>query len=387
MHSYLDTTKVSVLIWAWGFLSFNWTECDFLYDRKNHDSRRNYLTDINYPERKIQIARYSGVWTRKSIDFQLGVGYMSFVYAINSVDISIMSDTKIYLDENLKNLWNTESERQLVKQIGLIKSVIVSPNIVVCYAGNNIDKAAELLREIKSIGNKLDQIIDVAYNIHEAAPVDDIEFIIGYCDKSRRELISIKNKQLVRNCKVAWIGSWDAYNEFKRMENEIPDEKIKGRKAIASDKNGKMREEPVNEELARIWELERIFRKVVESGVDPTVGGMTVRIKVPESENTFQYMAGISIMSSNWPQQLESGDAITFYQGVEKGSFCCNIYQSKSNFCCYIYEDNLGIVYTDEEEYVQGLEGMKFPKLYKMDKEKFDLIAENNGAYSCVNLM
>ena len=312
---------------------------------------------------------------------------MSFVYAINSVDFSIMSDTKINLNENLKNLWNTEAERQLIKQVGLIKSVIVSPNIVVCYAGNNIDKAAELLREIKIVGSNLDRIIEAAFNIHNTAQIDDIEFIIGYCDKNKRELISIKNIQLVRNCKVAWIGSWDAYNEFKRMENEIADEKIKGRKAIVSDKDGKMCEEPVDEELARIWELENIFSKVVESGVDSTVGGMTIRIKIPEGENIFQYMAGMSLISSDWPQKLECGDAIMFYQGAEKGSFCCSIYQSKSNFCCYIYEDNLGIVYTDEEKYVHGLEGMKFPKFYKMDKEKFDLIAENNGAYSCVDLL
>lgn len=312
---------------------------------------------------------------------------MSFVYAINSVDFSIMSDTKINLNENLKNLWSTEAERQLIRQVGLIKSVIVSPNIVVCYAGNNIDKAAELLREIKTIGNSLDQVIEVAFNIHNNAQIDDIEFIIGYCDKNKRELISIKNKQLVRNCKVAWIGSWDAYNEFKRMENEITDEKIKGKQVVVFDENGKMYEEFIDEELAIIWELEDIFRKIVESGVDSSVGGMTIRIKIPEGENAFQYMAGTSFISSGWSQKIECGEAMTFYQGAEKGSFCCNIYQSKSNFCCYIYEDNLGIVYTDEEIYVQGLEGMKFPKLYKMDKEKFDFVAEDNGAYSCVDLL
>lgn len=312
---------------------------------------------------------------------------MSFVYAINSVDFSIMSDTKINLNENLKNLWSTEAERQLIRQVGLIKSVIVSPNIVVCYAGNNIDKAAELLREIKTIGNSLDQVIEVAFNIHNNAQIDDIEFIIGYCDKNKRELISIKNKQLVRNCKVAWIGSWDAYNEFKRMENEITDEKIKGKQVVVFDENGKMYEEFIDEELAIIWELEDIFRKIVESGVDSSVGGMTIRIKIPEGENAFQYMAGTSFISSGWSQKIECGEAMTFYQGAEKGSFCCNIYQSKSNFCCYIYEDNLGIVYTDEEIYVQGLEGMKFPKLYKMDKEKFDFVAENNGACSYVDLL
>ena len=38
---------------------------------------------------------------------------MSFVYAINDVLFSILSDTKIVLDENLVGQWNTEDERQL----------------------------------------------------------------------------------------------------------------------------------------------------------------------------------------------------------------------------------------------------------------------------------
>ena len=85
----------------------------------------------------------------------------------------------------------------------------------------------------------MDQVIEAAFNIHNTAQIDDIEFIIGYCDKDKRELISIKNKQLVRNCKVAWIGSWNAYNEFKCMENEITNEKIKGKQAVVFDENGK----------------------------------------------------------------------------------------------------------------------------------------------------
>ena len=312
---------------------------------------------------------------------------MSFVYAINREEFLIMSDTKISLNDKLINLWKTEDELRLIRQVGLIKSVIVAPNIVVCYAGNNIDKAAELLREIKSLGNNLEQIIEIADKIHNGAEVNDIEFIIGYCDKNRRELISIKEGRIVRECKVAWIGSWDAYHEFKRMENEITDEEIKGKKLIVNEGDGKMREEPLDEEKVRILKLEKIFKEIVESGVDSTVGGMAVRIKIPNGEDTFQYMAGMNLITSGWAQTLKCGEAIEFYQGAEKGSYCCNIYQSKSNFCCYIYEDNLGIVYTDEEDFAQGLEGMKFPKLYKTDKANFDLIADSNGAYSCFDLL
>lgn len=309
---------------------------------------------------------------------------MSFIYAINSAELSIMSDTKISLNDQLEKLWNTEDERRIIKQIGLIKSVIVSPNIVVSYAGNKIDKAAELLREIKSVGNSLEQIIEIAYKIHNDAEKDDIEFIIGYCDKTNRELISIKNGKVVRNCKTAWLGSWDAYNEFKRMENELY--KIKRKKNIDIESTGNVHERFLDEEVDRIKGLEKIFREVIESGIDSTVGGMVVSIKIPNGENTFQYMAEIKLRASSWPQILELGESAQFYQGAEQGSYCCNIYQSKINFCCYIYEDKLGIVYTDELNYNQSLKGIKFPKLYKLDKEEFDLIAESNGAYSCFDV-
>lgn len=312
---------------------------------------------------------------------------MSFVYAINDMDFSIMSDTKISLNDDLKNLWNTEDERRIIEYFGLIKSIIVSPNIVVCYAGNNIDKAAELLRKIKSAEISLEQIIDFALEIHKKVKVNDIEFIIGYCDENGRELISIKNREVIRNCKVAWIGSLYAYKEFKRRENDNA-EKIKNRhKGIIIERGDNQFKEILDEELVGIYQIEQIFQEVVESGMDSTVGGMTVRIKIPMGKDTFEYMAGMSYISSSWPQEVKSGEKLEFRVSAEEGSYCCNIYQSALNFCCYIYEDNLGIVYTDEQIYEKGLKGMKFPRLYKVDKEKFDLIAENNGAFLCIDLL
>lgn len=95
---------------------------------------------------------------------------------------------------------------------------------------------------------------------------------------------------------------------------------------------------------------------------------------------------GISCISSFWVQETKTDENIMLYQGRELGSFCCNIYQSSEEFCCYIYEDNLGIVYTDAVCYSKDLEGMKFPKLYNMNKQEFDKIASESGAYPCVDL-
>ena len=311
---------------------------------------------------------------------------MSFVYAMNDVIFSIMSDTKIGIKDDLPKLWNSESEKRLVTQMGLMKSIIVLPNIVIGYAGNNINKAAELLRNVKNSLDNLEEILRTAYKIHTSSEEDAIEFIIAYCDENTRELISVKNQQVFRNCKVAWLGSWESYNEFKRLESLISENDVKGKKSITRTENGELIEEDLDKELVRAYKIEECFSEVVNSGIDPTVGGMAVRIRAMEGENTFQYMAGMNAIASNWPQIVKPGENIIFYQGADKGSYCCNVYQSSRNYCCYVYEANCGIVYTDEVSYLDGLKGMKFPKIYKMDKHSFDDIATQNGAYSCIEL-
>lgn len=311
---------------------------------------------------------------------------MSFVYAMNDVLFSIMSDTRIGINDKLSKRWNSESEKRLVEQMGLMKSIIVSPNIVICYAGNNIDKAAELLRKVKLSSKNLEEIISIAFEIHVASEEDAIEFIIAYCGETTRELISVKNRQIIRNCKVAWLGSLDAYNEFKKKESLISDIELNDVKSISCSVNGELIEESLCEELVRAYRVEDCFSEVVNSGIDTTVGGMAVRIRAMDGENTFQYMAGMKAIASSWPQIVESGKNINICQGVDKGSYCCSVYQSRRNFCCYVYEGNCGIVYTDEVTYSNDLEGMKFPRIFKLDKQSFDEIAEKNGAYSCVEL-
>lgn len=299
---------------------------------------------------------------------------MSFVYAVNASEFLIMSDTKIGLNDRLNNTWVSEESRKIVKQMGLIKSVIVSPNIVVCYAGNNIDLAAGLLRQIKIMKYSLEDIIDKAWQIHYSSKQDEIEFIIGYCDNKKTELILIKNKQKIRDCKIAWIGSLDAYYEFKTMEDKLPDDYEQMYQGLSK-------------EISQILKIENIYKKIVDSEVDPTVGGIAVRIQISKDKGIFKYMGGIRCITSSWSQKVESGETLEFYQGAEKGSYCCNIYESNKNFCCYICEDKLGIIYTDEVTYNESLAGMKFPKLYpNITKKEFDFIASNNGAYSCVDL-
>lgn len=308
---------------------------------------------------------------------------MSFVYAMNEEDFVIMSDTKIGIDDKLGCLWEDAESRKLVEQFGMLKSVIVSPNVVVAFAGNNLDGAAKLLRQVGERECSLDEIVDMAYEIH-AKDVDDIEFVIGYYkSETEKNLISIKDGKVIRGCKRVWLGSFDAYSEFMRLVGEMDETKYKEQYVYGIDEKGKIYCKKLNEKLAYSYELEKIFKLVIESGIDESVGGLSVRVKIPNGCSHFEYMEELGCVSSFWPQTIQSGVNIVIMQGAGKGSYCYKTHQSTKDFILYIYEDRLGVVYSDKVCYVDGLNGLKFPVLYRgVDEKVFEEMAGKYGGYS-----
>lgn len=314
---------------------------------------------------------------------------MSFIYAISDeVNFVIMSDTKVTINDNLLQLWKDKESKKIVEQFGMVKCVILTPNIAVAFAGNNVEKAALLLRRAKEFDLGLEELVKVAYEIHRNSNDDEIEFIIGYYeDQNKKELISIKNREITRRCNRAWLGSYDAYNEFKRQEKGIEEINYKNLYAAVLGEDKKVYQEKIDERLAYCWEQEKIFEKVVDSGVDSAVGGGVVKIKIPQDDSHFEYFGSFYSRAGSEPQKVEPGESIQFFQGVGIGSFTCKIYQSSSDFCLYIYEDSLGVIYSDSISYIDGCEGLKFPILYKeIEEDKFDKFVGNLGAYSCVRL-
>lgn len=306
---------------------------------------------------------------------------MSFVYAINEEEFVIMSDSKITINDRLQKLWNDYESRRIVEQFGMIKNIIVSPNIAIAYAGNNIDGVALLLKKILNKSYSLEDIIEIAYEIHTSSDFDNVEFIIGYYKSdNEKELISIKDGAIIRKCNRVWLGSYDAYKEFKRLEEMIPEKQYKNQFTVCKISNGGIHYEPIDEKLAYEYELERVFKEIVQSNIDDSVGGMTVCMKVPNGGCGFEYMAEVGAYAGFEKQQVQSRENIKFYQGVGKGSYCYNVYQSNRDFVMYIEEDRLGIIYSNEVCYLKGLEGMKYPVLYKnIDEEEFYEIAVKYG--------
>lgn len=311
---------------------------------------------------------------------------MSFIYAINDKVFNIMSDTKVSINDNLMRLWKDMDSKRIVEQIGMIKTIIVSDSIVIAYAGNTFEGFALLLRRYKGKNIDLEELIQELYNVHIESS-EDIEFLVGYYKgKDEKELISIKNGTTIRGCKRAWLGSFDAYKEFARLEKNIPEETYKNIFVTSFDSQGKAYKEPLGEKIAYVHQMNRVFNIVVESGIDSTVGGTVVRVSAMEEDSRWEYMGGIIAVSGYVPQKVEAGENVSFFRGSQDGSYCCNIYQSSRNYCMYIYEDDLGIIFTDEMCYIDGYEGIQFPKLYKISENDFNTIALERGACQCVSL-
>ena len=74
----------------------------------------------------------------------------------------------------------------------MVKSIIIAPKCCISFAGNNIAHAHKLLSILYNQQFTKEYLLDLALEIHCAAPDDDIEFIICLADEDNEtELICI----------------------------------------------------------------------------------------------------------------------------------------------------------------------------------------------------
>lgn len=153
---------------------------------------------------------------------------MSFIYAEKYTitneegqldQLSIYSDTKVMLNGAIRANWS-KKQKENIEKYGLIKSIIVSPKCCISFAGNNISHANKLLSMIYSQRSfHLDELLKWAYDIHKHAKTDDIEFLVCFADgDDETEIISIKNNEIIRDCKSAWIGSKATFNKMQELK-------------------------------------------------------------------------------------------------------------------------------------------------------------------------
>lgn len=264
---------------------------------------------------------------------------MSFVYAQKiGQSIAIFADTRITFDINAPRFFGEETEKQ-VRQFGMIKDIIISKNFCVCFAGNNIVYANELLQQIKSVS--LEQMLQLALNINRRDLDNGTEFIICYADKTNQLIFQIKDG-VCEKVPLAWIGSSHAFNCFQGVRHGAYSKQIKSNIPYSFELHINSGGPHIPEDDIYQTLFDNFFKTIYDCG-DDSVGGFVVPIVFDPKTNQFWYRGYCRSFAR---MQVTSRDlSIPMYQGPSTGAFSILFYQSPQNVGIYIPENQQGIIY------------------------------------------
>ena len=263
---------------------------------------------------------------------------MSFVYAQKiGQSIAIFADTKITCETQATHFFGTETQRR-VHQFGLIKNVIVSKNFCICFAGNNIIYANELLQQVKHI--TLEQLLQIALKLHCRDINNGVEFIICYADGNTQSIFLIKDGECAK-VSTGWIGSYNAFNYFQGVRNGAYKQTINSNIPYSYEVQAGTTASTAEEE--KYQELFNAFYKTIFDCGDISVGGFAIPIFFDLKTNQFWYKGYFRSFSK--AQFTQMGLSMPMYQGPQNGSFSILFYQSPQYVGIYIPENNCGIIY------------------------------------------
>lgn len=221
---------------------------------------------------------------------------MSFVYAEKRNDtIDIHCDTKIGLDDYAGAIFSRR-QKELVEKYGIIKTILICPEISISFSGNNIFLASKLfyqLCEKKEFTTQ--EVISMAYNIHLTGKIDDIEFIVASSEDDMLSLCCIKEHEIHNDCSFAWIGSPMAHREFQEFRN-------KNNNGNASERTN------------------MAFLETIQSCSDTSVGGFHIKAGYDPVDRIMNYKCYKSFQDSKL-QLVQPGDALRFCMDAKDGGF------------------------------------------------------------------
>lgn len=237
---------------------------------------------------------------------------------------------------------------------GLIKSVIVNPQLVISVAGI-VEFGNIALQKVKD-GIPKDQLLKVIQKIHETSEYKT-EFLIcfGLPDV---ELISIKQGE-TESVQVGWIGSHSAFDKFQNYYHN-PEEVEELFNDVTTLKVIRLPDEI--DEVGRGIYSKMFFSMngVIEDPTITEVGGFTIPIIYEKGR--FEYVSYGYVyrkpidLDAEFPDGL--GGIINF-GGAEDGSFCVNFSGSlESKIAIHFYQGNLGVTYERNDN------KLLYPKMY-----------------------
>ncbi len=142
---------------------------------------------------------------------------MSFVFAMKYKErIYMFGDTKITFDkDNIIN--NFGNDVRLIEQIGMLKTIILSDDIALGVAGNNIKLINNAIADICFRDITKTEILDILkdYTLRKDNPPD---FVLAYKNET---IYRISNGEVEEreNC---YIGSKDFFEELQKRRNNQP---------------------------------------------------------------------------------------------------------------------------------------------------------------------
>lgn len=263
---------------------------------------------------------------------------MSFVYAQKiGQSIAIFADTKITFATDAHHFFGPETEKQ-VRQYGMIKNIIASKNFCICFAGNNILYANELLQQINSVS--LEQILQLALNINRKDVANGAEFIVCYADKATQLIYQIKDG-VCAEVPLAWVGSCQAFNYFQGVRHGVYKQNIESNipysYEVHTGTGAFIPEDSIYENL-----FNNFYKTIFDCG-DDSVGGFVVPILFDPKTNQFWYKGYCRSFSKM--KVTSRGLSMPMYQGSADGSYSILFYQSPQNVGVYIPQNHLGIIY------------------------------------------
>jgi tetratricopeptide (TPR) repeat protein len=253
---------------------------------------------------------------------------------------------------------------------GLIKSVIVNPQLCISVAGMP-GFGNEALKEIGT-GKPKEKVIEILESYHSKSDAGT-QFLICFGNPDF-ELVSIKDGT-TENLQNGWIGSHPAFEKFQYYFH-TPKEVEKIFKELTTFKIQRLPDE-FDEEGRNIYSLMLGgMNGVIEDSEINEVGGFSIPIIY--EKNRFEYMGYGHVYRKpiDFDAEFPDGKGGTInFGGAEDGSYTINISNStKAKIAIHFYQGDLGITYKRDDL------GLLYPKLHpKMDEIDFsDKIKEED---------
>lgn len=260
--------------------------------------------------------------------------------------IFVVSDTKLTYPDKEKN----------TPEHGLIKSINVTPNISISFAGD-ISYAEEALKQIQ-LSTDINHISEIILNTH-CDSNQKTDFIIAVVGNDEPSIFVFRKGEKTKT-ETAWIGSSDGFDCFQKYFHD-PESVPTTQGEITTLQITKMPDVEDKEVREFYSALFSAMRGVIEDSSVKEVGGFVVPVLNENGNFIYGSYAHCFRQPIDAEQEIpKNGQWATVQWGsAADGAFAVNFAGGKEKVVAiHFYQGNLGVIYSRENF------GHMKPKMY-----------------------